>query len=86
MADFRIESIIINPNQTWQDVYQHQNWQVIKNTELTWGNTNQITEVNQPIFIEVEIIESSWSRVKSVITNWQSLKESISNWLGLKTY
>lgn len=86
MADFRIEKVIINPNQTWIDITQHLNWQALRNPELSWGHTNQLVEVNQPIMIEFEIIISSWARIQEGFRSWQTIKDTITTWSTLKTW
>lgn len=86
MADFRIENIKINPNYKWQDIAGLLNWKSIQSSGLPWSNTNQITEVNQPIFIEAEVIISSWDRIRGGFTSWQLIKDSITTWSTLKTW
>lgn len=86
MADFRIENVKINPGQSWQDVSQHQNWQAVKSADLSWEHINQIAEINQPVLIEVEVVISSWDRIRSSFGNWQTIKNTINTWSVLKTY
>ena len=86
MADMRIESVIINPGQTWQGVEKFINWQVIRSTGITWGGINQIVQTNQSVLIEVEVIISSWERIKTDLSSWQAIKNTMLSWSALRSW
>lgn len=83
MAVFRIESVQINPNCTWQDIAGLNSWQALVGSQ-DWKHVNQIAQVNQSVFIEVEMIESTWERIKDNLAAWQEVRSKAPTWAGIK--
>ncbi|MDF2844931.1 MAG: hypothetical protein K0R00_3357 [Herbinix sp.] len=86
MADLRIDNIKINPHQDWGDIAKFTNWRNVQSSSLHWNNLNQISRVNQPIVIQVEVIISSWERIKESFTDWELVKEENLTWVALKIW
>ena len=86
MADLRIENIRINPYQDWGDIADFTNWRSIQSSSLPWNNLSQITRTNQPVVIQVEVIISSWERIKDNFTDWELVKEENLTWAALKIW
>jgi hypothetical protein len=73
-------------NYTWGDVKNLPNWSTFKNTNASWQQITQTTLINQPVKIEVEVVESDWKGIRRVYSSWQSIKDTFTSWLGIKNW
>lgn len=83
----RFIDIKIDTNRTWDQLkQQYANWLGVQNSSNDWGQVKQSTTVGQPIFIQIEVIDNDWLRVKDEHTSWQTVLDSYETWEDLKNY
>lgn len=81
----KVIDVNISSDYSWEDIKNLRNWNSFKNTNGNWQKTKQNVIVGNPVFVEVEILESNWLHIFNNYNSWLDIKNKFINWNEIKS-
>lgn len=82
----KIIDVKITHNYGWEDINRLPSWNTFRNSSTSWQQVTQTIVVNEPLKIEVEVVENDWKGFERVYDSWQKIIDTFGNWLNIKNW